>query len=335
MISYFNYDIIGLVVMYYIWRMDDMASNEYIKLLVSAHFDSDERFKTVALQIAASEAAKGHSNVARDIKKIIDQKSSLKNKIISDSTDLILTSAPRVRISNLVLNDETLERLNRIILEYKQKDKIRKYGLENRRKILLCGKPGTGKTMTASMLATELNLPLYTIMLDKMMSKYMGETATKLRNIFDTIKDFPGVYLFDEFDAIGTERTRDNDIGEIRRVLNTFLQLLEQDNSNSIIIAATNNSQELDYALFRRFDDIIEYCLPNVIEIEKLISSKLATVKTNMDIHELAPKCERLSHAEIAKVCNDFMKISILNTDLCNSDTFGKLVAERLNFCRK
>ena len=245
-----------------------MASNEYIKLLISSHFDSDERFKTVALQIAAAEAAKGHFKVANEIKKIIDQKSISKQKIANESTDLILTSSPRVYKSSLILNENTEERLNRIILEYKQRDKIKKHGLENRRKILLCGKPGTGKTMTASMLATELNLPLYTIMLDKMMSKYMGETATKLRIIFDTIKDFPGVYLFDEFDAIGTERTKDNDVGEIRRVLNTFLQLLEQDNSNSIIIAETNNYSELDYALFRRFDDIIEYSLPAQNELK-------------------------------------------------------------------
>ena len=311
-----------------------MANNEYIKLLISSHFDSDERFKTVALQIAAAEAAKGHYKVATEIKKIIDQKSAVKNKIINESSDLILTSSPRIHKSNLILNNSTEERLNRIILEYKQKDRIKKYGLENRRKILLCGKPGTGKTMTASMLATELNLPLYTIMLDKMMSKYMGETASKLRIIFDTIKDFPGVYLFDEFDAIGTERTKDNDIGEIRRVLNTFLQLLEQDYSNSLIIAATNNSKDLDYALFRRFDDIIQYELPKLNEIEMLIANKFSGLTIDVDVHILAELCERLSHAEISKVCNDFIKISILDSRQCNSNTFKKLVDERLNFYR-
>lgn len=312
-----------------------MASNEHLKLLINAHYDGEERFKTVALQIAASEAAKGHYNIARDIKKIIDQKNLIKNKIVNESSDLIISSSPRVYLSSLILSDATYDRLNRIIIEYKQKDKIKKFGLENRRKILLCGRPGTGKTMTASMLATELNLPLYTIMLDKMMSKYMGETATKLRNVFETIKEFPGIYLFDEFDAIGTERTRDNDVGEIRRVLNTFLQLLEQDSSNSIIIAATNNYQELDYALFRRFDDIIEYSLPSILEIEKMIKTKLHEFDKNLNIESISKKCERLSHAEISKVCNDFIKICILNEDLCNNQTFEKLITERLNIYRK
>lgn len=114
--------------------------------------------------------------------------------------------------------------------------------------------------MTASVLAGELGLPLFLVRLDALITKFMG--AAKLRQVFDAISELRGVYFFDEFDAIGSQRGLANDVGEIRRVLNSFLQMIEHDQSNSLIIAATNHPEILDYALFRRFDDVIEYHLP-------------------------------------------------------------------------
>lgn len=132
----------------------------------------------------------------------------------------------------------------------------------NRRKRLIEGKPGTGKTMTASVIASEVSLPLYTIQVDKLVNKFMGETSARLRQIFDSMETQQGLYLFDEFDAIGADRSLDNEVGEMRRILNSFLQFIEQDASDSIIIAATNNQKILDQALFRRFDDVLHYDLP-------------------------------------------------------------------------
>jgi len=111
--------------------------------------------------------------------------------------------------------------------------------------------------MTAKVLAYELKLPLYTIQGDRLVTKFMGETSAKLRQIFDFLQVNLGVFLFDEFDAIGGKRTMENDVGEMRRVLNSFLNFIEQDTSDSIVIAATNNPQLLDQALFRRFDDVL------------------------------------------------------------------------------
>ncbi|MBL0381956.1 MAG: ATP-binding protein [Desulfofustis sp. PB-SRB1] len=138
-------------------------------------------------------------------------------------------------------SDEMRGRIERILREYQQKAKLEKHGLSHRRKILLAGPPGTGKTLTAAVLAGELGLPLFTIMMDKIVTKFMGETSAKLRQIFDVIQERRGVYLFDEFDAIGGERSRENDVGEMRRVLNAFLQFIERDSSDSLIVAATNN----------------------------------------------------------------------------------------------
>src|SRR5690606_18155318 len=133
------------------------------------------------------------------------------------SSDMLGISMVDKKISELVVSEDIKKRLMRIIKEYRQKHKLKKYGLENRRKILIAGPPGTGKTMTASIIASELNIPLYTVLVDKLVTKYMGETSVKLRQIFDLIHENNGVYLFDEFDAIGSKRSLDNDVGEIRR----------------------------------------------------------------------------------------------------------------------
>ena len=190
----------------------------------------------------------------------------------------------------------------------------------NRRKILIEGRPGTGKTFTASVIASELDLPLYTIQMDKVVTKFMGETSAKLRQIFDTIAASTGVYFFDEFDAIGADRSLDNEVGEARRILNSFLQFIEQDSSDSIIIAATNNQKLLDQALFRRFDDVLHYAMPTSDEVKRLFDNKLGVFDRAFAVSdEVVDKAGTLSHAEIIRVCDDAIKHSILaNTAIDN-----------------
>ncbi|MGY4786435.1 AAA family ATPase [Bacillus sp. OHL2] len=156
-------------------------------------------------------------------------------------------------------------------------------------------------------------MPLGTIMMDKMVTKYMGETSSKLRVIFEAIGELQGVYLFDEFDAIGSKRDQDNDVGEMRRVVNTFLQLLEQDNSGSLIIAATNNISLLDKALFRRFDDVIFYGNPDELQIKSLIENKLSILEMKLDLTKVIESAQGLSHSEISRACDDSIKEIILS----------------------
>ena len=167
--------------------------------------------------------------------------------------------------------------------------------------------------MTASALAGELHLPLFTIMLEGLITKFMGETAAKLKLVFDAIRQTPGVYLFDEFDALGSNRNQSNDVGEIRRVLNSFLQLLEQDASHSLIVAATNHPELLDRALFRRFDDVIEYTLPDAVLAEEILRHKLAPFDTaSIDWPQIVAETNGLSHAEIAKSSEEAAKRAVL-----------------------
>lgn len=291
-----------------------MASAEHVKGLIRAHLEQDNaRFKTIVLQIAANEARQGHMAVARDLKQLSEKLSNTNNIVQINNNPLLEMYMPNDKISELIVSDNQKIKINRILEEFKNRDKLQAYGLSNRRKILLEGAPGTGKTFTASVIASELKIPLFVVQMDKIVTKFMGETSAKLRLVFEDIKKTMGVYFFDEFDAIGANRSLDNEVGEARRILNSFLQFIEQDDSNSIIIAATNNHRLLDQALFRRFDDVIHYAMPEDDEIRSIFEKKLVkkyyTGEINIPLIEAA---KGLSQSEIISACDDCFKSAIL-----------------------
>lgn len=295
-----------------------MATADQILSLIRNHLNNDDtQFRKVALQISAVEARSGHAIVARTIQELLNQKKTSlgtvrlvsKNK---DIDDLLLQVDTYDDMTSLVLCQELKEKLARVIKEYLKKETLSKYGLANRRKLLLYGASGTGKTMTASALAKEFNLPFFVVRTEKVVTKFMGETGQKLGRIFDFINEVPAVYLFDEFDAIGSQRGMDNEVGEQRRILNTFLQLLERDDSDSFIIAATNSIESIDKAMFRRFDDVIEYKLPDREQRLALLREYLYTAK-DLDFSSTEPLFDGMSHAEIKMVCSDIFKESLLN----------------------
>jgi len=296
-----------------------MATAEQLKALIKSHFSNDrERFYTISLQLAAHESKQGHTALAKTIRDIIDkERRENRTNIIpfpGELQGLVLKETPDKLRSTLVMTKQLEKRISRIIHEYKQQGKLKAYGLTHRRKILLSGPPGTGKTMTARVLAGDLGLNLYTVQVDRLVTKFMGETSAKLRQIFDLIQSSHGVYLFDEFDAIGSERTMDNDVGEMRRVLNAFLQFIEQDRSDSMIVAATNNPGLLDHALFRRFEDVLHYVLPENEERQTLIRNILGTfIGSRLAWKSILAESRGLSHAEIDQACKDAVKSVILS----------------------
>lgn len=310
-----------------------MATADQIKNLVKAYIEhNDDRFKTVVLQIAAHEAKVGHDNFARELKAQVDKMAKNKSNIIqlTSTNPMFDFLVPSHDLSELVVSEEINDKIRRILNEYRNRNKLYSYGLMNRRKILLEGAPGTGKTLTASIVASELSLPLYVVQMDKLVSKFMGETSTKLRQVFDDIASKTGVYLFDEFDAIGADRSLDNEVGEMRRILNSLLQFIEQDSSESIIIAATNNQKLLDQALFRRFDDVLHYTLPNTDEIKRLLEYKLKSFDLSVRITpEVIESAKGLSHAEIVRICDDAIKHSILEDARITPSQIIMLLKER------
>ncbi len=299
-----------------------MASAEQIKALLESHAEGDDsRFFSIALQVAAHEAKIGHGKVAHELRDLVTKSKKNRSavelrgapvpisKAYKDISGLLQATHPNYRLKDLVVNDKLSGRLDRIVREQKQFSRLRNHGLQPRHKLLLVGPSGTGKTLTASVLAGELDLPLFTVRLDAIITKFMGETAAKLRQVFDAIADVRGVYFFDEFDAIGSQRGLANDVGEVRRILNSFLQMLEQDNSNSLIIAATNHPDILDAALFRRFDDIIRYQLPEASVTTQLLKGRLSPyVKKGFRWAKAVSAAEGLSGAEITRAANEAIK---------------------------
>jgi SpoVK/Ycf46/Vps4 family AAA+-type ATPase len=278
------------------------------------------------MQVAAHEAKLGHGKLAEELRDMIDAAKSHGQAAISannllpinkprgELSGLLTVSYPKSRLADMILEDVVSEKLKRTIKEQRLFSKLQEHGLSPRRKLLLVGPPGTGKTMTASVLAGELGIPLFLVRLDSLITKFMGETAAKLRQVFDAVGNVRGIYFFDEFDAIGSQRGLANDVGEIRRVLNSFLQMIEQDQSNSVIIAATNHPEILDYALFRRFDDVIEYGLPNQTQIAAMLKGRLAGFKPARSIWKKATKqAVGLSYAEIARAADEAIKNTIIH----------------------
>lgn len=306
-----------------------MASAEQIKALIKSHISRDDgHFYSVAMQVAAHEARQGHGRLAEELVTMLDKgKSRLaddKNgklvplasaaKSRTDLGNLLSISEPDILLSDVVLEASAEAQLQRVIREQRMMNRIREYGLSPRRKLLLIGPPGTGKTLTASALAGELGIPLFQVRFDALITKFMGETAAKLRQVFDAIAEIRGVYFFDEFDAIGSQRSLANDVGEIRRVLNSFLQMIEQDNSSSVIIAATNHPEILDYALFRRFDDVVEYHLPTPQQAFDLIRSRLGDfLPVPFSKAGLSSHLKGLNYAEVCRAADEAIKDAIMN----------------------
>ncbi len=304
-----------------------MTTADHVKALLKSHAEGDDtRFYSVALQVAARAARSGQARFAQELRDLVDELRKAEGRTAvapgrpvpvakprGELADLLSISYPGTRTADLVLEESVREQLLRVISEQRQQDRLREQGFHPLRRVLLLGPPGTGKTMSAKALAGELRLPLFIIRLDGVITKFMGETAAKLRLVFDALIETRGVYLFDEVDALGGERARSNDVGEIRRVLNSFLQFLEQDEPESLLIAATNHPELLDQAMFRRFDAVIEYPLPSPELARSVIRNRLA----NVPVGRLAWKtvdeaAAGLSHAEITLAAERAAKDTIL-----------------------
>ena len=323
-----------------------MASAEQLKALLQSHLDGDDdRFFSVAMQVAAHEARLGHGKLAKDLRAMIDAAKSLPTSGPSLSGgrprgelgNLLEVSYPKSRLSDMILGEGIRGQIQRVIREQRHADKILEHGLSPRRKLLFVGPPGTGKTLTAYVVASELGLPLLQVQLDGLITKFMGETAAKLRQVFDFTYRTRGVYLFDEFDAIGSQRGLTNDVGEIRRVLNSFLQMIEQDCSHSLIVAATNHSEILDPALFRRFDDVLHYELPNEGQVTSLLKTRLArTVTKRVRWRSLGDDGLGLNYAEVTRAANEVLKEALIQqTSTIGEVEIGAMIKERKKIAEK
>lgn len=315
-----------------------MATAEMIQELIRAHVTGDaERFRQVALQVASREARSGHRLAAGKIRDLLEQPLAAPT---SEPTPLarpprelegiLSASYPDLSLRDIVLEGETQRAFTRILREHHQAAKLSEWGLSPRRRLLLYGPPGCGKTLSALVLASQLSLPLFRVRVESLFSRFMGQTAVLLSEVFDQAARSRGVYLFDEFDAIGKHRVDENDVGEARRIVSTFLQLLDADESGSLLIAATNERGAIDRALFRRFDDVIPFEPPSRKALKTLI--ELRTASHGFDaktISQLVRKADGLSYADVTDAIVNAVKAMVLDErDVLSATDISAALAE-------
>ena len=304
-------------------------STKHLLALLSSHIDGDEeQFLSIALQVAAQEARQGRTEDADKLKRLV-QRARDQHRVgrrAGGQTPIALgrprgelqglfeSAYPKVTLASMVLAEDVRSRLTRVVRQQQERSTLRDHGQAPTTHMLLVGPPGTGKTMTASALAGELRMPLFTVRLESLFSRFFGETAGKLRLLFDQVAQTRGVYLLDEFDAIGARRGDPNDVGEIRRVLNSVLAFMEEPNTtDSLVLAATNHVQILDEALARRFDEVVEYASPDAAAARAILECRLGKFKLAAKAWSaVEPALEGLSQGELVRAADAVVKDAIL-----------------------
>jgi SpoVK/Ycf46/Vps4 family AAA+-type ATPase len=295
---------------------------DILKRLIEAHADGDDAsFRKAALQLAAAESAAGHARIADDIRILVAKLPPPSRANVIDIAsprgelaDILEGGFRDERLGDIVLSDRTRDELTRVLEENRARAALEVHGVQPRRRLLFHGPPGCGKTLAAAVIAGEMGLPLMTVRLASLFSRFLGATSTQLRAVFQEMPRRPGVYLFDEFDAIGQARGDAQDIGEMRRVVTAFLQFMDADRSESLLIAATNHAELLDRAIFRRFDVVLSFEFPSEVALAQLFHLRLPKQPLpDGFIRSLAARAKGLSFADAARACDDAIRTMVLS----------------------
>ncbi len=302
-----------------------MARADLIKRLFRCHKTNDPSgFMDAAQAIIEEERKKHHGILAEELGRILtngfvkETPSQLAHyqpppRDPDRTTPLLQIKHPDRYLRDLVLADQQTSSLEITIREFREWDVLQANGLTPNHKLLFCGPPGCGKTVTAEAIARDLGLPLLYVRFDSVVSSLLGETSANIRKVFDYASNGTWVLFFDEFDAIGRSRDDISEHGEIKRVVNSFLQLLDNFTGKSLIIAATNFERSLDYALWRRFDAILRFEKPDLEQIIDLMHRHLSGLGVSKEL--LAQKARELlnmSHGDVERVCVDILKLCVM-----------------------
>jgi SpoVK/Ycf46/Vps4 family AAA+-type ATPase len=297
-----------------------MPRGELMKKLLAAYGHDDE-FRAVAEQIILEEEQKNNRILARTLRKTLDSGPSQPKRpktlapLLSfpqAASDFIELVEPAHAKTTLVLSDDNARVFDGLMKEFRKSDEIHRRGLSIRSKLLFCGPPGCGKTLGAEVFAADVGLPLYVVKVDRLISSYLGETAANMRKIFEFATKQRCVVFFDEFDALARARDDSGEHNELRRVVNSLLLFIDRMHPKGFLVAATNLDRALDPAIWRRFDDVIWFDMPDRERIERFLAIKFRNVEKAFDLVSRAPTLVGYSFAEIERVCLQAIKGAIV-----------------------
>ena len=303
-----------------------------VRLFRSIEGEPTEDIVLVAEKIIEDETRKGHVKLANKLSEILKKNVSNYSSFRGELKTLLPQgiSIPKDKRYNIplathverdvlrhhmILPPEVEGKIQRIEKEFAAKERLGHYGLSPKQKILLYGAPGCGKSMAAERIAWTIGLPFLKVRFEAIISSYLGESASNLKILFESIKSFPYVLLLDEFDFIAKSRSANGqDVGEMHRLVNLLLNLLEDYKAPGILVATTNFEGIIDHALFRRFDEIIEMPKPANDEILKILKQTLSAISLSKGINwdSLVNSLVGTSAATVVKVANDAAKFAII-----------------------
>ncbi len=306
-----------------------MASGKLLRQLIKSGVQGDAAgFRTASEAVIKEEREKNHHLLANDLERLLyggqtvagrDTRKwhSLPGLPANKDNGLALLEERAVvrEEKDIILSDATQSALDEILMEHNRADTLRAYGMQPAQKLLFCGPPGCGKTLAAEVIASTLSMPLVLVRLDSVISSFLGETAANLRKVFDYIAQQPVVALFDEFDALTKDRGDSADHGELKRSVNAVLQMMDSYRGESILVATTNYEALLDKAVWRRFDEVVRFEMPNLEQIKRLLALKLSGIRRNFeaDDAQVASLFKGMSHADIERVLRRAVKDMILS----------------------
>lgn len=306
-----------------------MANGKILRQLIKAGASGDsDAFRRASEAIIQDERQKQHHLLANDLEQMLygeylkpvkqNGRGMLPVPPVDKERGLPLLDIRQAQrpLEEMVLPESSQVAIEELLEEHRRADVLRSFGMKPSGKVIFYGPPGCGKTLTAEVVAFELDLPLAIVRLDALVSSFLGETAANLRKVFDFIAEYPMVALFDEFDAIGKERADSGEHGELRRVVNAVLQMMDAYQGKSLILAATNHEQILDSAIWRRFDETIDFPLPNTEQIQQILSLKLRGVRRQFELDEkpLLDLFSNYSGADIERIVRRAVKRMILRS---------------------
>lgn len=306
-----------------------MASGKLLRQLIKSGVQGDVAgFRVASEAVIKEEREKNHHLLANDLERLLYGGRTVAGRDIrklhslpslptnKDNGLALLEERAVVREEkDIILSDATQSALDEILMEHNRADTLRAYGMQPAQKLLFCGPPGCGKTLAAEVIANALSMPLVLVRLDSVISSFLGETAANLRKVFDYIAQQSVVALFDEFDALTKDRGDSADHGELKRSVNAVLQMMDSYRGESILVATTNYETLLDKAVWRRFDEVVRFEMPNLEQIKRLLTLKLSGIRRNFeaDDAQVASLFKGMSHADIERVLRRAVKEMILS----------------------